>query len=208
MSFWVRLMARKRRSDKKLNKKIYIFCEGKTEKNYFDMLARKYRKSTQISITAKEVSKTAIDLINYANNSINQLSKQKKEEIGQIFIIFDKDQITETSIKKSFEKARKLNYNIGFSNASFELWVLLHFVDVNRHLNQKDLERRLEKELKLDNYSRSKGSIDMISKLEDNVYLAMKNGSKFDDDYAEKCDNNPYTNLKYVIEEIFKLDRY
>lgn len=42
-------MSRKQLNPRKLKKKIVIFCEGETEKNYFTMLRSKYR-SAHISV--------------------------------------------------------------------------------------------------------------------------------------------------------------
>ena len=44
-------MVRGRKSkEKKLKKKIYIFTEGYTEKNYFKILSRKYNLSSSVNM--------------------------------------------------------------------------------------------------------------------------------------------------------------
>lgn len=200
-------MARNRRN-KKLKKKIYIFCEGETEANYFDMLSKKYKESYRIKVYAKSTGQTSLQLVNYAIQSYNNMSKKQKDEVDKIYVVFDKDQVEANEIKKAFTRAKGRNIDIGFSNSSFELWLLMHFKDVNTFMNQSDLEKELEAKLNISNYHDSKGKIKLVNYFEDQIYLAMENGNKFDNNFQNNITKNPYTNLKYIINDIYGQSNY
>lgn len=51
---------------KLFKKTIYIFTEGETESNYFRILNRKYKSSTNVKVETKSVGKQGKSLIQHA----------------------------------------------------------------------------------------------------------------------------------------------
>lgn len=200
-------MARKSRG-LKLKKKIYIYCEGKTEKIYFDILNKKYNETSRIQVKAKEVGETSHRLIDYAISDINNKSSKEKNKIGQVIIIFDKDEISDQEVEKLFQKADRHDIKIAFSNINFETWLLMHFEDVDFAYSKQDLNKKMKKYFNVDNYQEHKGNIKTLAKIEGFINRAMKNGLNFENYPSPQIHNNPYTNLRYIIHSIYNQKLY
>lgn len=59
--------------------------------------------------------------------------------IDEAWVVFDKDDLDQTpgnriNFESAFELAEKEKINVAYSNECFELWLLLHFIDVNPSL--------------------------------------------------------------------------
>lgn len=103
-------MVRGRKSkEKKLKKKIYIFTEGYTEKNYFKILSRKYNLSSSVNIEIKPevVGKSGISLLKHAVSKLQKLSKAEKAILGSAYIIFDKDDLSDVDVEEVIVESKK-----------------------------------------------------------------------------------------------------
>ncbi|OYS89077.1 RloB family protein [Limosilactobacillus reuteri] len=111
--------------------------------------------------------------------------------VEQVYIIFDKDdepwnhieQAIKDAYRSDFGLKRKLK--VGFSNESFEAWLLAHYLEV-------------------DDYESLKADEKLGEHFVDRVQFAVKNGKKFletipSDDM--RC--SPYTNLGWIVNEIY-----
>ncbi|MEO5297252.1 RloB family protein [Enterococcus cecorum] len=98
-------MVRGRQSQKRsLKKIIYIFTEGETEKNYFNMLNKKYRTSATVKVNISSGRKQGLALLNFALNKLQSLSESERKEIDKIYIVFDKDDISVDEMKTILKK--------------------------------------------------------------------------------------------------------
>ncbi len=98
---------------------ILIVCEGEnTEPSYFNQ----FRLS---SATVKSVGEgyNTISLVNRAE----QLAGEKQYD--QVWCVFDKDDFTENDFNRAIQIAEAQNFNVAYSNQSFEYWLILHFDD-------------------------------------------------------------------------------
>lgn len=113
--------SRKRRR----NPVIYIICEGTdTEIHYFKRFRTRY---SQIDIRpVPSQYKAADDLVRHARDTI-RLEPYYPEDGDQIWCVFDRDDNTDENLRKAELMAQKSNYQLAFSNPSFELWFLLHY---------------------------------------------------------------------------------
>lgn len=124
----------------------YIFCEGtETEPNYFKAFRREinsnaiYRNSVTVEISP--VGRGTLEIMREAEKYV------RREHItnGQIWIVYDKDDFTPESFDGVVDKAYEINkdltdrarsgekpslqYRCAWSNESFELWFILHFIN-------------------------------------------------------------------------------
>jgi hypothetical protein len=120
-----------------------IFCEDETsEPIYF-----KYFETSKIKVNPIKGQKSKIDnvvnAIHYCEN--NGLMEQKEgllrlqSDETQVWCVFDRDieasiseiQKQNISFDESIETAKMKGFKVAWSNDAFELWILLHFEDID-----------------------------------------------------------------------------
>ncbi|UUX35197.1 RloB family protein [Fundicoccus culcitae] len=183
---------------RKLKKNIRIYCEGKTEKLYFDMLSRKY--NTSVSIKTFHVAKSGHKLIEHA---IRDCALFDKSSIEKKAIIFDKDELDNEVIDSVVRMAINNDFLVGFSNINFEVWLLMHFQDVQHGYEKSVLNQKLEQYTGVQNYHATKGSLEVVNQFEDYVNDAMLRGLRSGSLERNNYTQNPYTNLTGIIETIY-----
>lgn len=117
---------------------LYIFCNGETEKNYFEDM-RKALRFAQVMCVIVSFTYNRLSLAKKVKNYC------KKERITphaktQIFVVYDADiqpkgqQTNVSAIKAEVDNAYHACLAYGYkpivSNECFELWILLHYADV------------------------------------------------------------------------------
>jgi hypothetical protein len=60
------------------------------------------------------------------------------EDGDQIWCVFDRNGNTNEELQKAEQVAGRRGYHIAYSNPSFELWFLLHFIDQRAYLSDSD----------------------------------------------------------------------
>lgn len=113
-----------------------IVCEDqKTEPYYFKLIKDLFPNNT---VFLRAVG-TGFDPLGVVRESIKQseiLRKEAKKEVDFTWAVFDKDDADSNftriqNFAKSYSLAKKHGVKIALSNECFELWLLLHFVDVD-----------------------------------------------------------------------------
>lgn len=194
-------MARGRKSrGKKLRKVMLFFCEGDTEKIYIDLLKSKYRLSnvqTKVYV-GKGQSK---ELVEYAKKHIENLPKNKLKNIERVFIVFDKDYEDISAIDTAYNLAKEYEFEICYSNVSFELWLLAHYKKINRTKKWTipELEKELTEILEVDDYTKHKANKITIKKIFSNLDDIKNNLNELSTD-RNKAN---YTNMYELIHEVF-----
>ena len=120
-------------ADREANKTILIVCEGQTEEWYFN-------RFPVISLSVR-----CINLQGQSKMSLVQATQEivKNEDFtfDEIWCVFDMDvQNTDkdfTLFDNSIDKAKSLDYNVAYSNDCFELWLLLHYKDIQSTQNRE-----------------------------------------------------------------------
>ena len=92
---------------KRLRTTSYIFTEGMTEKNYFSILNKKYKSSTNVNVILQSTSKQGISLIQHAIGRKKTLSRLEKSHLGVMYVIFDKDDMDNKELQKSLNLAKE-----------------------------------------------------------------------------------------------------
>ncbi|MGI6120560.1 MAG: RloB domain-containing protein [Desulfosporosinus sp.] len=172
----------------KENRKYYFTVEGETEQWYLQWLqgvinaepSSKYRKIYIDCPIQKDPMKRAKLLITLG-----------KIEITHMFDYESNEEIHTTQFRTTLDRMKQaqtigksIKYQLGYSNFTFELWMLLHKIECNGHLNHRKqyiafINRAYEENFRnLDQYKQENNFKRVLSKLNlDNVRTAIR-GSK------------------------------
>ena len=109
-----------------MNPTFFVFCEGKTEAAYVDLLRRNFRVPVEI-----------ITRVSDSNISQSYIDRCKRERFttsdDKTFLMFDLD------VKGMLQHLSKIKDAVFlFSNPCIEFWFLLHYNDVNRELSSAE----------------------------------------------------------------------
>ncbi|MFW6046565.1 MAG: RloB family protein [Candidatus Woesearchaeota archaeon] len=181
---------------RKQTKSFLIYCEGKTERQYFGYINQYYKG---IYITVKEFNDDSPSLKSL------KLYLSTRSDFDYIFIVTDIEDknLRLDEIKKlinDIEGSKYENIEVIFSNPCFELWFLLHFKKVNYHILTKDIKNHLNDSLH-ENYNKSNLSDYFIKMLMKNLSNAIRNNKSI---YKENISKNPNCNVYNVILDLEK----
>lgn len=203
----------KKRKSRKLNLRptVRIYCEGKTEENYFNMLKQKYHQSnvsvnSRRSIKVKSMARSGKALLH------DVLEDPKLNIQDKIYLVFNRDEHSQQELLECFDLAQKSKYDITilFSNICFEVWILMHFEPVTAAYSRPQLFKKLSgKKYFNEEYSRNKGQ--KINILRDKISIAVKNADRIScpaDKSTKIIKKDPYTNVNLYLKEIFQTDQY
>jgi hypothetical protein len=138
-------------------KTFVIFCEGeRTEPEYLQALKRKpsVRDVAAVDIRVETGRGGApLTLVSLAADARSRAISEEAE-IDEFWCVFDVEwPVNHPNLKEAIDQARYNEIGLAVSNPSFELWLILHFKDQNRWLNN-DQADKLRKRL---DGSRDKG---------------------------------------------------
>lgn len=128
-------MARKAKlpKGKKMNPTFFIFCEGKTEAAYIDLLRRNFRVPIEIiaRVSDSNISQPYIDRCKRERFTTNE---------DKTFLMFDLD------VPGMLERLRKIKDAVLLlSNPCVEYWFLLHYKDITSQLSSAECVARLKR---------------------------------------------------------------
>lgn len=186
--------------------RIIIFCEGKTEKYYFDYFAEiiKKNKYTDIEVILETANGNARTVLNFANEFMTDEKHNQKFSTYVKYLAFDCDDPPD--IQAVVLAAAE--YELLISNHLFETWLLMHFEDVEEKLSKGEIYRRLSFHLH-GTYSKGhKGKTREIVR-NGNVEKAIDNARILERRYAVEGksiftdikDMNPFTSVYKLIEQ-------
>lgn len=185
---------------------IIIFCEGKTEKYYFDYFAEIINKNkySDVEVVLESANGNAQAVLNYANEFMADEEHNKKFSNYGKYLAFDCD--APPDIQSVVLKAA--GYELLISNYLFETWLLMHFENVENKISKREIYRRLSSYLH-NNYSKGhKGKIREIVN-NGNIEKAIDNARALEKHYAAEGksiltnikDMNPFTSVYKLIEQ-------
>ena len=160
------------RKGKKEKRKIFILVEGETEQKYFDFLRQKLRLSN-VKIKTVVLENSGQTWVEKAKRMIQNDPSYKRDSTTEVFVVFDKDEFSNIELEKMFKKAIDEAFEIGFSNKSFEVWLLAHFEKVTSRVLSKTTLKN-----KLGNYLETqyvKADSDQLEKIVKNYDVAISN---------------------------------
>lgn len=140
--------------DKKPNRWL-IVCEGeKTEPNYFSQAIKRINKllpeKNKIIADIKGLGMNTVSLVKTAEDLQSLVDECKKVIIpyGKIFVVFDKDNFSNTEFNKAISMCKKNGFIACWSNQAIEYWFLSHFNYVDSKINRSDYEEKINNEFK------------------------------------------------------------
>lgn len=185
---------------------IVIFCEGRTEKFYFDYFAEiiKKNKYTEVEVVLETANGNAQTVLKYANSFMADEEHNRKFSTYGKYLVFDCDDPPDI---QSVVLAAK-DYELLISNYLFETWLLMHFEEVDKKHTKRQTYRRLSEHL---NNAYSKGHRGKTREIIQNgeIEKAIDNARILEQQYAAEGkiiftsikDMNPYTSVHKLIEQ-------
>lgn len=109
-----------------MNPTFFVFCEGKTEAAYVDLLRRNFRVPVEI-----------IARVSDSNISQPYIDRCRRDRFttpeDKTFLMFDLD------VPGMLDRLKKIkDVTLLLSNPCIEYWFLLHYVDVNREISSSE----------------------------------------------------------------------
>lgn len=202
------------RSIKQYLGNILLFCEGKTEKIYFNLFKSSIEKSSKYNnlvIKIANAEGNAQRVLNYGNDFFNKEENRMRYKNFDRYLVYDCDAPSNIQevIKDSLESIN--NYKLLVSNPNFEIWLLMHYENINNKLSKYEIEKKLKERLNIEKYNKaSEGYTRKIVGDGSRVKLAIENARKLDQEYQlEKLEipnditmMDPYTTVYRLMERI------
>lgn len=186
--------------------RIIIFCEGKTEKYYFDYFAEiiKKNKYTDVEVILETANGNAQTVLNCANKFMAEEEHNRKFNTYGKYLAFDCDD--PPNIQSVVVAAA--GYELLISNHLFEIWLLMHFEDVKEKISKREIYRRLSEHLHSTYSKGHKGKTREIVQ-NGNIEKAIDNARNLEKQYVAKGKNiftnindmNPFTSVYKLIEQ-------
>lgn len=204
-------MPKKRREagTRKVEKKIYILCEGADKHSEYAYLGALIKDTpikgdkVQIELAPTKYN-TGRELVEQASKKIDK----KFKNIDEAWVVYDQDGYS--LHKETFEAAKEKGVKIAFSATAFEFWILLHYEYTTKQFPKSE---DIIKELKNKNFiDYAKNSKDVYFLTKEKLPNAKQNAKKIRievekyDGNKKLYERNPYTNLDLLIEEIQNSD--
>lgn len=188
--------------------RIIIFCEGQTEKHYFDYFASIINKSkySQIEVVLQTAGGNARRVLNYAREFMLDDDNNRKYSTYGKYLVFDCD--APRDIQSVVSDAVADQYNLLITNFLFETWLLMHFEDIAQKIGRKKTYDRLSSHLHNEYEKGDEGTIREIISNGD-IAKAIDNAREWERHYAAEGKNiylcvkdmNPYTSVHTLIEQ-------
>lgn len=200
---------RKEAGSRKVEKKIYILCEGADKHSEYAYLGALIKDTpikgdkVQIELAPTRYN-TGRELVEEASKKIDK----KFKDIDEAWVVYDQDGYT--LHKETFEIAKQKNVKIAFSATAFEFWILLHYEYTTKQFpKSEDIIKELKDKNFID-YAKNSKDIYYLTKekLPDAKQRAKKIRSEVEkyDGNKKIYERNPYSNLDLLIEEIQNSD--
>ncbi len=142
--------------------RILIVSEGsKTEPNYFNEIRAEYRLSTaSVQVRPCELGTAPLQVVQYAQQLFEQGDRHKQIQpraFEQVYAVFDRDdrrtyfdalKLAESlDGKLRNDNKQAVSFQAIASVPSFELWLLLHYEDIQAPLHRDEVMRRLKQHI-------------------------------------------------------------
>ena len=195
-----------------------IVCEGsKTEPQYFQEIRSSYRLQTaNVGIFFSEFGTEPIQVVEYAKHLFIYGDADrgiKARAFEKVFTVFDRDEHKTyfnalgkvTSLDKTLRNdARQV---VGFeaitSIPNFELWLLLHYENIQHPLHRDDVIERLKKYIPTYN----KGINGLFKLLEPLIEVANERSCILAEKSNPHTDSEPYTDIFKLVELLQNLKK-
>ena len=122
---------------------IRVLAEGEvTEREYINILEQTYR-NVRIELYRGDTGLSAVTLVQRARE-YKQRNK-RNQDFDEIWIIFDVDDLADSTINQVIQEARDSGIKTAISNPCLELWLVLHYKDQNRYIERREVQKEARK---------------------------------------------------------------
>ncbi len=202
---------------KKLNiGKVILFCEGNTEKYYFDYFAQIINKNenkyNNVIIATEAANGNAQTVLNHSIDFLSIEANNRLFSNYGKYLVFDCDAPQDIASVITQAKANTNNYHLLVSNHFFETWLLMHFEEVDEKLSKRKTYERLSSHLTSQYKKGQKGRTREII-LNGDLEKAIENARTLENKYIQLGksiydsidDMNPYSNVYTLVEQLMLL---
>lgn len=122
-----------------------------------------------------------------------------------VAVVIDVDERSKDEVNNIEKHCSKQNYRLFISNRSFEVWLIMHFRDITRPMNQEELEGILSECLGT-KYKKTDGIRKKISTDDVNqaIIRASKRIPKLDGSINKIFESNPSTTVHFLVDALNK----
>lgn len=208
---------RRRAPVKEATERLLIVCEGlKTEPNYLGEIRQEYRlASTRVRVQPSSFGTGPLQVVQFAEHLFLNGDQNKNiaaRDFDRVYAVFDRDdhETYHAALKKmaSFNgrwknrENSKVFFEAIASVPCFELWLLLHFEDVQAPLEQTEVYERLKRYLP--DYDKGQSGNWTSTKL--NLSLAIER-AKIRQNHSTAHDGvQPYTDMDRLVQKLIDLN--
>ena len=192
--------------------RIILFCEGATEKHYFEYFANIIEASggkyTDVKVVIADIpGGNAQHVLNRANEFLAGSNNAQIYRDYEKCMVYDCD--APDDIQSVITSSR--DYTLYISNLFFETWLLMHYEEVNMNLKKREIYKRLTEQLAIDKYEKGKkGIVRKIVADNQQIENAIANAERLEKLYEDEGktifsnikEMNPYTNIHKLVEQL------
>lgn len=196
--------------------RILIVSEGsKTEPNYLHEIRQIYRLHTaNLAVYPSELGTAPIQVVEYAKTLFEQGDARKSippRAFEQVYAVFDRDDhnsyVNALNLAESLDGKLKNDCKQGVrfqaiaSVPSFELWLLLHYEDIQAPIHRKEVMARLKKHLP--HYA--KGLPRPFSLTQAQLPVAMQRAEALATKFSARTEPQPFTAMAMLVKVLTDL---
>ena len=173
----IKEISRKSAHTRKRNPVLYLICEGsETEIRYFKRFRSRGCNIDIIPISSQY--KSADRLVQKAKATMGN-NPYYPEDGDSIWCVFDRDDNSNEVLLRAKQSAQKEGYHLAYSNPSFELWFLLHFVNQQTEVEDcQALIRLLKHPNRIPDYEKNRDCFDVLKPLQATAIQRAKTRAK------------------------------
>jgi hypothetical protein len=182
--------------------RVLIVCEGaKTEPIYLDDIRLENRvSSAHVKVLHSSYGTEPRQIVNFARDTFLQ-----SRAFERVFAVFDRDQ--HNSYHDALQEASRLDGSLKNderkpvrfmaipSSPCFELWLLLHFADIQTYFDRQEAFKRLSREIS----GYSKGMDGIYKLTQPNLDVAISRATGLQNRFSAHQDGDPFTNVNIVV---------
>lgn len=198
----IKEISRKPAHRRKRNPVVYLICEGtETEIRYF----KRFRsRGCHIDIIPIPSQYKAADRLVQKARATMGTNPYYPDEGDVIWCVFDRDANSDETLRKAKQTAAREGYRLAYSNPSFELWFLLHYVNQRTEISDcQMLIQILKQPGRLERYEKNQDVYDLLEPLQEKaIERAKQRIHVLKEEKAEVIcrQSNPVTTVVELVE--------
>lgn len=186
-------------SQRKLNRRVLILCEGVTEKLYATSFRSTLSRNLQRSISVEVALGDLQDPLNLVKEAIVKRKKadMEKNSYDSVWLFFDHDYWPQ--LKEAFTLIEREGFDIAFTSLCLEHWFILHFEDCGRAFQRGDEALRHLRGLWPEFY---KTKLNHYAVLQDKIDIAIQRARSMNKRSEDSpiFEKNPYCSIPGLID--------